>query len=125
MRLSGHFDLTQGVGPVASSLPFFVLGYHGCDRAVFDPDFRESAQSLTVASNDLLLDVAEEALEHLEHSTSPSAGSPELMRLAQFAREQNERISETISALWMLVQKQLRPSFSAKLHILAPLMGIT
>jgi radical SAM superfamily enzyme YgiQ (UPF0313 family) len=65
-----------------------------------DPDFLEAACALTNASNTLLLDVAEEALEHLEHSAAPSAADPALIRLARFSRQENERIRATMTSLW-------------------------
>ena len=65
-----------------------------------DPDFRIAAQRLTAASNALLLDVAEEAVEHIENAEIPDASDPALMRLARFAREEDERIRGMLSALW-------------------------
>lgn len=65
-----------------------------------DPDFLTAARTLTNASNTLLLDVAEEALEFLEHAAVPDAGDPALIRLARFSREENERIRGTLAALW-------------------------
>ena len=65
-----------------------------------NPDFLVAAQMLTQASNALLLDVTEEAVDHLESMDSPAASDPTLVRLARFAREENERIRRTLDALW-------------------------
>lgn len=73
------------------------LDYPGRPR---DPDFLEAVRSLTNASNTLLLDVAEEALAHLEHAAAPDAGDPALIRLARFSREENERVRATMESLW-------------------------
>jgi anaerobic magnesium-protoporphyrin IX monomethyl ester cyclase len=67
-----------------------------------DPDFLTAARTLTQASNTLLLDVAEEALDHLEQAAIPDASDPALVRLARFSRAENERIRGTMSALWNL-----------------------
>ena len=69
-----------------------------------DPDFRMAAQTLTAASNTLLLDVAEEAVDYIENAAVPDASDPALMSLARFAREENERVRGTLNALW-----QIRP----------------
>ncbi len=65
-----------------------------------DPDFRRAAETLVAASNALLLDVAEEALTRLEQSDVPDAGDPELIRLARFSRQENERIRGMMAAMW-------------------------
>ena len=65
-----------------------------------DPDFRIAAQTLVAASNRLLLDVAEEALDHLEHAEAPDASNPSLIRLARFSREENERVRGMLAAMW-------------------------
>lgn len=65
-----------------------------------DPDFRIAARRLTEASNALLLDVAEEAVEYFESADAPVANDPALMRLARFAREEDERIRSMLTALW-------------------------
>jgi hypothetical protein len=67
-----------------------------------DPDFLEAAQSLTEASNTLLLDIAEEALDYVETADAPHAADPALLRLARFAREEDERIRGTLAALWRM-----------------------
>jgi hypothetical protein len=66
----------------------------------YDPDFRMAAQTLTAASNKLLLDVAEEALDHIQSANVPRASDPALVRLARFAREEDARIRGTLTALW-------------------------
>ncbi len=65
-----------------------------------DPDFRMAARRLAAASNARLLDVAEEAVDYLENVAVPDAGDPVLVRLARFAREEDERIRGTLKALW-------------------------
>jgi anaerobic magnesium-protoporphyrin IX monomethyl ester cyclase len=65
-----------------------------------DPSFRNAAHTLTSASNTLLLDVAEEALEYIEREGPPDASAAPLVSLARFAREENERIRATLHALW-------------------------
>lgn len=65
-----------------------------------DPDFRAAAQTLTVASNTLLLDVAEEAVDYIEAMDIPDARDPTLVSLARFARQEDERIRGTLNALW-------------------------
>jgi radical SAM superfamily enzyme YgiQ (UPF0313 family) len=65
-----------------------------------DPDFRRAARTLTAASNTLLLDVAEEAIEHIETADARDASDPELLGLARFAREEDERIRGMLNALW-------------------------
>jgi radical SAM superfamily enzyme YgiQ (UPF0313 family) len=66
----------------------------------YDPDFRSAAQTLTDASNTLLLDVAEEALACIQTNGLTDADHPELLELARFAREEDERIRATLNALW-------------------------
>jgi radical SAM superfamily enzyme YgiQ (UPF0313 family) len=66
-----------------------------------DPDFRISARTLTAASNTLLLDVAEEALDYSENADVPDASDPALLRLARFARAEDQRIRDTLTALWI------------------------
>lgn len=66
----------------------------------YDPDFRMAARTLAAASNTLLLDVAEEAVDHIESTNAPDASDPALVRLARFAREEDERIRGTLAALW-------------------------
>ena len=65
-----------------------------------DPGYRLAARSLVAASNTLLLDVAEEAVDYLEHAAVPDAADPLLLRLARFAREEDERVRGTLNALW-------------------------
>lgn len=65
-----------------------------------DPDFRAAAQTLTAASNALLLDVAEEAVGAIEAGEALEASDPVLLRLARFAREEDERVRSTLNALW-------------------------
>jgi hypothetical protein len=65
-----------------------------------DPDFRMAARTLTEASNTLLLDVAEEAVHHIERADVPYSEDPALVRLARFAREEDARIRGTLTALW-------------------------
>ena len=65
-----------------------------------DPAFRAAARRLTAASNTLLLDVAELAVDHVEAATVPDASDPDLVRLARFARQEDERIRGMLTALW-------------------------
>lgn len=65
-----------------------------------DPDFRIATRKLTEASNAILLDVAEEAVEHFENTDITAANDPALMRLARFAREEDVRIRGMLAALW-------------------------
>src|SRR5262249_42903017 len=65
-----------------------------------DPEFRIAARTLVAASNRLLLDVAEEAVDHLEHTDVTDGRDPGLMRLARFSREENERIRGMLAAMW-------------------------
>jgi radical SAM superfamily enzyme YgiQ (UPF0313 family) len=65
-----------------------------------DPDFRIAAQTLTAASNTLLLDVAEEAVDYIEKADVRDASDPALLSLARFAREEDERIRAMLTALW-------------------------
>jgi radical SAM superfamily enzyme YgiQ (UPF0313 family) len=65
-----------------------------------DPDFRAAACALTEASNTLLLDVAEEAVDRIESADVRKAEDPALVQLARFSREENARICGTLSALW-------------------------
>lgn len=65
-----------------------------------DPAFRVAARRLTEASNNLLVDVAEEAVEHFENQDVAAANDPALMRLARFAREEDERIRAMLAAMW-------------------------
>jgi radical SAM superfamily enzyme YgiQ (UPF0313 family) len=67
-----------------------------------DPDFRIAARTLTAASNRVLLDIAEEALDHIETVNLLNANNPELISLARFAREEDERIRGMLNALWKL-----------------------
>jgi hypothetical protein len=65
-----------------------------------DPDFLAAARSLTHASNTLLLDIAEEAIDLIERAEVPNPGDEKLIRLARFSREENERIRATLTAIW-------------------------
>lgn len=65
----------------------------------YDPDFLSAARTLTNASNTALIDVAEQALEYIEQAEAPRASDSGLMRLARFAREENERIRGVMLAL--------------------------
>ncbi|MGA7237874.1 MAG: radical SAM protein [Bryobacteraceae bacterium] len=65
-----------------------------------DPDFLAGARTLADASNSLMLDVAEEALDRIESMEAPNAGDPSLVRLARLSREENERIRGMLLALW-------------------------
>lgn len=65
-----------------------------------DPHFRQAAQTLAAASNTLLLDVAEEAVNYIEAAASPAADDPALVRLARFARQEDARVRATLAALW-------------------------
>jgi anaerobic magnesium-protoporphyrin IX monomethyl ester cyclase len=65
-----------------------------------DPTFRNAACALTDASNTLLLDVTEEALDGIEAGTFTQASDPALVDLARYAREEDERIRGTLAALW-------------------------
>ncbi|HXH40331.1 MAG TPA: radical SAM protein [Thermoanaerobaculia bacterium] len=69
-----------------------------------DPHFLSAARTLTDASNTILLDVAEEALDYVEHAQAPNAADPELVSLARFARVEDERIRGTLGAM-----RQARP----------------
>lgn len=68
--------------------------------APHDPDFLAAARQLTDTSNGLLLDVAEEALEYCETAEVPTVEDPALMRLARFARQEDERVRGMLRALW-------------------------
>ncbi|HEY3258621.1 MAG TPA: radical SAM protein, partial [Gemmatimonadaceae bacterium] len=72
-----------------------------------DPDFRLAARTLTESSNNLLLDVAEEAVEHFESCDAAVAETPALMRLARFAREEDERIRRMLAAMWAARPRQV------------------
>jgi anaerobic magnesium-protoporphyrin IX monomethyl ester cyclase len=65
-----------------------------------DPEFLVAARTLTAASNSLLLDVAEEALDQIEAMENPNAADPALIRLARLSREENERIRGMFTAMW-------------------------
>jgi hypothetical protein len=66
----------------------------------YDPEFLAGARTLTDASNSLMIDVAEEALNHIEGMGTPDACDPALVRLARISREENDRIRGMLSALW-------------------------
>jgi radical SAM superfamily enzyme YgiQ (UPF0313 family) len=66
----------------------------------YDPEFLAGARTLTDASNSLMIDVAEEALSHIESMETPDACDPALVRLARISREENDRIRGMMSALW-------------------------
>ena len=65
-----------------------------------NPDLLAAARSVAAASNALLLDVAEEAVDHIEDTEAPNADDPALVHLARFAREEDARIRRSMSALW-------------------------
>ncbi len=65
-----------------------------------DPGFLAAARTLAEASNTLLLDVAEECLDLIERENIPDASHPALINLAQFAREENERLRGVLNAMW-------------------------
>ncbi len=72
-----------------------------------DPDFRAAAFSLTAASNSLLLDVAEEALDYVETTASPRADDRALLELARYAREQDARVQRMLTALWVTRPREI------------------
>jgi anaerobic magnesium-protoporphyrin IX monomethyl ester cyclase len=65
-----------------------------------DPDFLAGARTLADASNSLMIEVAEEALDRIESMEAPNAGDPALIRLARLSREENERIRGMLMAMW-------------------------
>lgn len=65
-----------------------------------DAEFLAAARTLAAASNSLLIDVVEEALDHIESMENPDAGDPTLVRLARLSREENERIRGMLAAMW-------------------------
>ncbi len=65
-----------------------------------DPDFLAGARTLADASNSLMIDVAEEALDRIESMENPDVRDPALIRLARLSREENERIRGMLSAMW-------------------------
>ncbi len=66
----------------------------------YDPDFLAAARSLVAASNSLLLDTAEEALDFIERMDVPNVNHPSLIELARFSREENERVRGMLAAMW-------------------------
>jgi hypothetical protein len=64
-----------------------------------DPGFRTAARRLAASSNTLLLDIAEEALAHIEATGCAGADDPILMDLARFAREEDARIRGMLEAM--------------------------
>ena len=71
-----------------------------------DPDFIEAVQLLAEASNNLMIDTAEEAVALIEAIGEPTIEDPRLIELARTARAQDARISRMLDALW-----GLRPRF--------------
>jgi radical SAM superfamily enzyme YgiQ (UPF0313 family) len=65
-----------------------------------DPDIRRAAQTLSAASNRLLVDVAEEALGYIEGNEAPRADDPVLLDLARFARREDARIRRLLETVW-------------------------
>ena len=65
-----------------------------------DPEFLAAARTLVAASNALLLDTAGEALDYIESVDAPNANDPRLIELARFSREENERVSGMLGAIW-------------------------
>ena len=65
-----------------------------------DAGFLAAARTLVDASNILMLDVAEEALDRIEKMDVPDAADAALIRLARFSREENERIRGMLGAMW-------------------------
>jgi anaerobic magnesium-protoporphyrin IX monomethyl ester cyclase len=66
----------------------------------YDPEFLAGARTLADASNSLMIDISEEALDRIESMEKPDPRDPALVRLARLSREENERIHRMISALW-------------------------
>jgi hypothetical protein len=66
----------------------------------YDPEFLVGARTLADASNSLMIDIAEEALDHIESMETPDVCDPALVRLARLSRQENERIRGMLSALW-------------------------
>jgi anaerobic magnesium-protoporphyrin IX monomethyl ester cyclase len=64
-----------------------------------DPHYLAAAQALVNASNTLLLDITEEALECIERVPGVTPADPALMRLARHSRQENERIRAATAAL--------------------------
>jgi len=109
---TGEFDVTDAGGSPGSP-SFFPVGggaFHvnqnaganllACPDRPYDPEFLTGARTLADASNSLMIDVAEEALDRIESTETPDACDPALVRLARLSREENERIRGMISALW-------------------------
>jgi radical SAM superfamily enzyme YgiQ (UPF0313 family) len=65
-----------------------------------NPDFLAAARTLAAASNSLLIDVAEEALDRIESMDHPDAADPALIRLARLSREENEHMRGMLMAMW-------------------------
>lgn len=74
-----------------------------------DPSFLAAARALANASNMVLLNVAEEALDILDRRVIHEALDPALIRLARDSREENERIRGALNALW-----NMRPGAEAE-----------
>jgi anaerobic magnesium-protoporphyrin IX monomethyl ester cyclase len=64
-----------------------------------DPQFRRAAQRLSARSNELLIEVTEEAIARIDAMHEPTASDPGLMRLAQFSIEQNNQVKGMLDAL--------------------------
>lgn len=65
-----------------------------------DPGFLEAARKVADASNTLLIDVAEEALDYVSASESAAVSDPTLMNLARYARSEDGRVRSALTALW-------------------------
>jgi anaerobic magnesium-protoporphyrin IX monomethyl ester cyclase len=66
----------------------------------YDREFLAGARTLADASNTLMIDIAEEALDRIDSMGTPDPHDPALVRLARLSREENERIRGMITALW-------------------------
>jgi radical SAM superfamily enzyme YgiQ (UPF0313 family) len=65
-----------------------------------DPDYLRATRRLADASNTVLIDVAEEAIDYIEGTPGAQADDLALVRLARFARGEDERIREMLRGLW-------------------------
>jgi len=66
-----------------------------------DPDFLQAARLLAAASNELLVDAVEEALEVLEDRPGIRADDARLLDAAVRAREGDARVRGLLDALWL------------------------
>jgi anaerobic magnesium-protoporphyrin IX monomethyl ester cyclase len=64
-----------------------------------DKEYRSAVQALVHASNELLIDITGQAIDHIEATRDATAGDTYLVQIARLAREEDLRLRKDLSVL--------------------------